>query len=431
MGILAYLLVAWGLWWLIINKLAGKRIMYKKQLKLARKQIKEKIRWNEDILPAEKVTALHELCSELERCIKEEKDIDVLKKMLTRSQKSYETYFKEENIVAANVRDFLELIFVVGGVVMGIRAMLVQPFKIPTSSMSPTFKGIHFIPEYGETDSFEGHGFIKRRLSWMTYGLNYINETAKVDGPAVTVSLREDGTRGYDVKEYNLLMGFDQRVEVPIGGENHKIKNILRTNYVQALEVYHKKDALEVNLKQGDHILKGNISDGDHVFVDRISYGFSDPKRGDVFVFITKGITKCDMQNYSHLRGCSDERSSLRGFHYIKRLVGMPGDTLKIVENHLMVKEKGESTFRKLTKDDHPAFEKIYSMKNGYTGHSAEGVFANGGEFKLEDDEYFAMGDNTDNSSDSRIWGVVPRENIIGRAIFIWWPFSNRWGRPE
>ena len=48
--------------------------------------------------------------------------------------------------------------------------------------------------------------------------------------------------------------------------------------------------------------------------------------------------------------------------------------------------------------------------------------------FTLDDDEYFMLGDNSENSQDSRFWGIVPRQNIVGRANLVYWPFSRRWG---
>ena len=51
-----------------------------------------------------------------------------------------------------------------------------------------------------------------------------------------------------------------------------------------------------------------------------------------------------------------------------------------------------------------------------------------GGQLILGDDEYFMMGDNTNNSEDGRTWGAVKRKNIVGRALFVYWPFGARWG---
>ena len=78
---------------------------------------------------------------------------------------------------------------------------------------------------------------------------------------------------------------------------------------------------------------------------------------------------------------------------------------------------------------------KIYSSKGGYQGHSnyLPGDGSNflrncDEEFIVRDDHYFMLGDNTRFSADSRVWGDVPRKNLIGRPAVIFWPFSRRWG---
>ncbi len=118
------------------------------------------------------------------------------------------------------------------------------------------------------------------------------------------------------------------------------------------------------------------------------------------------------------------------GFYYIKRLVGLPGDTLKIVGNQLYVKPQGAKVFKKI-QEIAPAFEKIYSGKGGYQGHlnhMGRYLATPGEEFKLGPDRYFMMGDNSSFSLDSRFFGAVPRENLVGKAWIVFWPFTRRWG---
>ena len=109
--------------------------------------------------------------------------------------------------------------------------------------------------------------------------------------------------------------------------------------------------------------------------------------------------------------------------------------------------------------DSHECWRKIYSLKKGYHGHIRalnEKRLPNGkldtknipstmgsmrfdsglaykitpeyDEFKIPKGQYFMMGDNSNNSLDSRYWGPVPRKNIIGTAMGVFWPFSHRWG---
>ena len=112
------------------------------------------------------------------------------------------------------------------------------------------------------------------------------------------------------------------------------------------------------------------------------------------------------------------------GKYYIKRLVGKGGDTLEIDGSRLI--RNGES----ITGTD--AFELNAGRVGNYPGyvHSGYGRFLRrpGDTVDIPEDYYFAMGDNSPNSSDSRTWGFVPKEAVIGRAVLIYYPFTKRWG---
>jgi len=111
---------------------------------------------------------------------------------------------------------------------------------------------------------------------------------------------------------------------------------------------------------------------------------------------------------------------------YVKRLVGLPSEQLQITsDRHLVV--NGE----RLTAAT-PHFEGVYSFhgtkeNERYAGHGPNiGIFETTNTIvTVPRHGYMAMGDNTDNSLDSRFWGAVPENNIIGRAFFIYWPISN------
>ena len=100
---------------------------------------------------------------------------------------------------------------------------------------------------------------------------------------------------------------------------------------------------------------------------------------------------------------------------------------MKIEDNILLIKPKGKDKFI-------PAYEisekfrKIYSFKGGYLGHWADGILAGGTEITVPENHFFALGDNTYNSLDGRNWGFIPRKNMIGLAVNIFWPVSRRWG---
>ena len=132
--------------------------------------------------------------------------------------------------------------------------------------------------------------------------------------------------------------------------------------------------------EQGESIIHGYVQAGDQVFVDRMTYQFKKPDRSNVFVFTTSGIRRIEMG--------------------IDPALG--------------------SQFY------------IMSCENGYRGYSnprsAQYLTTPEEKFTVPAHAFFALGDNSYNSSDSRYWGVVPEHNVIGRGFFVYWPFSARWG---
>jgi signal peptidase I len=157
----------------------------------------------------------------------------------------------------------------------------------------------------------------------------------------------------------------------------------------------------------------GYRSRGDHIFVDKISYHFRKPQRGEVIVFDTSHITE--------LGGAA------RGKFYIKRLIGLENDVIQLQPPHVLVNGQ--------VLDSRPAFERIYSRQNGYNGY----VFINGfpssrylnspdATYTVPPKHLFVMGDNSRSSLDGRFWGSLPQKDLVGRAVFVYWPFTRRFG---
>jgi signal peptidase I len=153
----------------------------------------------------------------------------------------------------------------------------------------------------------------------------------------------------------------------------------------------------KIPTKSMEPTLHGDPSNGDKIFVTRFSYYFDDPKRGDIVVFKTR-----------HIDGLDGRKD------FIKRLVGLPGETLAIKNGRLWIDGapvKEPEIFREL--------EYVFSRQAGMKYGDPESPVT------IPEGCYFVMGDNTQNSKDSRYFGFVPGENIKGKAILIWFPFSR------
>ena len=135
--------------------------------------------------------------------------------------------------------------------------------------------------------------------------------------------------------------------------------------------------------------MENTLHNGDNLIVDKLSYRFRDPERFDIIVFPFQYQTNT---------------------YYIKRIIGLPGETVQIMDDG-SIYINGEK------------LEENYGMeviKPETIGRAAEPI-------ELGDDEYFVMGDNRNNSSDSRtdMVGNIKRENIIGKAWLRIWPVSD------
>ncbi len=134
--------------------------------------------------------------------------------------------------------------------------------------------------------------------------------------------------------------------------------------------------------------MESNFEDGDYLFVDELSYGLGDPVRGDVVIF----------------------RYPLdRSQFFIKRVIGLPNETVDIKDNKVTI-------YNAL----HP--EGVV-LNETYLDSGQQTLGAT--RIKLDDNEYFVLGDNRFRSSDSRTWGALNRSLITGRAFIRLWPFSK------
>jgi signal peptidase I len=179
-----------------------------------------------------------------------------------------------------------------------------------------------------------------------------------------------------------------------------------------------------VTLPAGELLWSGVVTSGDQVFVNRWIWNFRAPRRGEVMVFSTQDIPTLPPNT-----------------HYIKRMCGLPGETLSIHPPELWI--DGHAVTEPHTIGRVARKERLAPWAPPYGGYRVTGHMSDERSpppalptaesvFHLAPDQYFAMGDNTGNSLDSRYWGAVPRRNLLGPAAAVYWPFaSRRWGRIE
>ncbi len=309
------------------------------------------------------------------------------------------------------MRENIEVLFVAVVIAMGIRAYFIQQFKIPTGSMQPTLNGIIAYPdksvnsdsEYNAPDGYEKPGVIKQIADKIWYGRSHVDWVAEEDDVLLL-----DRDHFYD---RNLFIFFPRTYLKTKNGKTYsapgtisRVAALLNEDVVK-FPTYQKV----AEIKKGQVIAKGFVDTGDQLVVNKFIYNWRAPKRGEVFVFATNGIPVIQ-------RRLDDPRQGSQ--HYIKRLVGVPGDSISVEPP--LLKVNGE-----VAKE--PGMQKVMSKE----GYYAPGYTLNGryGKITLADKEYWAMGDNSDNSSDSREWGRVPEVDIVGRGAFVYYPFGHHFGK--
>jgi signal peptidase I len=158
---------------------------------------------------------------------------------------------------------------------------------------------------------------------------------------------------------------------------------------------------------------------GQRVLVDRVSPRFSSPDRGDIIVFKPpKGADDdADVQCAKEVpnQACSQAVDARSSTNFIKRVVGVPGDTLYIQAGRVYLKGKDG---------------RFHQQKEPFIRPDSACETCNLRKpITIPKDHFFMMGDNRGNSTDSRVWGPIPKSSIIGGAFFTYWP-PKRIGTP-
>ncbi|HEX8558518.1 MAG TPA: signal peptidase I [Pyrinomonadaceae bacterium] len=207
--------------------------------------------------------------------------------------------------------------------------------------------------------------------------------------------------------------------------------------------------------------MQNTIHIGDHLLVNKFIFapGPALPflpqreiRRGDIIVFKYPGTYQGEEQFRRHTEE-NDERPDNTPYktNYVKRVIGLPGDVVEVRETKVFINgqpleehiarvenppndrpetpEREDGAPLRILDDPAPAAERSYDVYFDPEKHEMmrqrDGSVSGDGKFIVPEGHYFAMGDNRDNSLDSRFWGYVPRDAIIGRAMFVYWSFDE------
>lgn len=351
---------------------------------------KKFLSYKKDILPADRIQEILSRITDLKSAIR------------SRSRESVEiATTKLDELIGRcapvqkfpALRENIEVFLVAVVIAAGVKAYLLQPFRIPTGSMQPTLYGIVGYP----TDTPPPNP-LTRVFDFFVRGRHHFELRAKDED--VIIALEE--------KTYLNFFTFTEII-----CRRHRYTLFVpRDPLMRYFRVLPGRE-----YSNGEVIARGHMDTGDQVFVDKVSYNFVKPQAGDVFVFKTTDILEIEA-------GLDPAMGSQ---HYIKRLAGMPKQTLRIAPPMLFVDGEVPKSF---------VFQRVMSMKDGYQGYSNAGrggppfrfLGSPDATFAVPPNSYFALGDNSYHSRDSRDWGIVPERNVAGRGFLVYWPFSSRWG---
>ena len=354
--------------------------------------------------------------------------------------------------LAENVEFFFAAIIIY----VGFTTFFIKPFKIPTNSMWPSYYGMTGEVYHEENAAPSG---LEKAFRFVAYGAKHYSVKAPASGELL-VPVYMDGSASRPhflpakVKRYFVINSPGYRYSFFVGDKEVSFKapqdfDVVRQvarklndsgksapfNHVTGLSertvknrsksemrlpalvrsnsglgsktewrdsvVYVIKTGIMV--EEGDPLLEFDLLTGDQLFVDRMSYHFVEPKVGDGFVFKTGDIPKLRDDKF-----------------YIKRLAGTPGDAVRIEDGDLYINDApaaGSEAFDLNAKgiDSYGGYFGMWGMPEGHT-------------VTVPENSFMALGDNSQNSLDSRYWGFVPEKSVVGRPILIYYPFTRRFG---
>jgi signal peptidase I len=378
-----------------------------------RRHVSKLLAAQRDVLSPPAIEAITEALANLRAAVEQGKDKAALLAQMENLEKAANQWLKPYPHAAW--RENVEVFLVALAVAMAIRTFFLQPFKIPTGSMQPTLYGVTSQNLINEPN-FKIPTGLPRLREWFA-GVSYIHLVAENDGPVERV---DPPVRLLIFNIFQKLVagGKTFMIWFPPDYGDPRSGSLEQRAGLQSGHSYRK----------GEDIVKLRVNAGDHLFVDRMTYNFRPPKRGEIIVFETKGIDSLPQDQF-----------------YIKRMVAMGGERVQIGDDrHLIINGKRLDAST-------PHFENVYSFNpkelprdSHYSGHVNEkvqkkyypGSYGNlaplfpeeSTVFTTQPSHYMVMGDNTMNSYDSRGWGEFPATNVIGQSFFVYWPITDRFG---
>lgn len=373
-----------------------------RQATAMRKHVQRILSAQRDILSTQALQAVEESLAALQSALRSGAAKDDLLEQMDNVEKVANKWLRPYPHAAW--RENVEVLLVALAVAMGIRTFFLQPFKIPTGSMQPTLFGVTS-ENLLERPDFKIPTGLTRVREWFE-GISYVELHSKTDGKLERVGA-----------PWRFLI-FSIKQTLWIGGVPHTIWFPPDYGQPPAGSLEGRADLhYGQSFSKGEQVVRLKVQSGDHLFVDRVTYNFRKPTRGEIIVFETAG-TRIPQQDT----------------FYIKRLVALGGERVQIGEDrHLRI--NGERLDAST-----PHFENVYSFdpskppkESEYSGHvyhpqlapyfsgQRDGVL-------IPPDSYMVMGDNTLNSLDSRSWGEFPASKVIGKSFFVYWPITLRFG---
>lgn len=415
---------------------------WKKQALLLHKGSMKFLNYKRDLMEPDRITEIESRRSDLKAAIKagDKETAKEAGKLLEKTCEQALPKYRSPNAFQENI----EVFFVAIVVALGIRAYFLQPFRIPTNSMYPSLNGITGAAQVEK----DWPSFPVRMVQQATHGRNYFSLTAESDSKIAAITdyqymhffprVRVQFTSGQvetfsgsatSLEQAGLTEFYDELIKkqdpAAWGRLKHSSIDDRADAYFRGSRTFGQPLYKKYSIEGGTKILEGYTESGDLILVDKVSYHFRSPKQDEVFVFDTRGIEKIEEDN---------ARNNTPPSHYIKRLIATPGQTISIqpVEHKNPDYPDGGIIVRNGQNADDPGIIRVQSLENGYNGYRLTGITNKTLDYKPSTglSEYWAMGDNSYKSSDSRIWGSVKEYNVVGPAFLSLWPFgSGHWGK--